>query len=120
MLIQGSEVNSDLHHRVSSLLAACETRLQQLHSIVAKQQWDLLAQYTDAYQSEISELRAVCNNDLPFDITAEFIRLSNQQRRIMRAISQAQQTTTEDMDSTDIGLKQVKKALQYTQAANQA
>lgn len=90
-------------------LAACLDRLQRLQSAVFKHQWATIGQYTHDYELEVGKLKNLCTDyhQLPSHLLDQFQYLSNQQRRVMRAIFQAKQLTNDNLQATNQGLQKI-------------
>lgn len=98
-------------HLFESQFAACLGKLQILQQIVAKQQWQHLVEYANAYNNEVINLKVVCeqSNLPPKTYSDKFQHLDYRHRCVMRAVFQARERTTESIHCANQGLQKVNR-----------
>ncbi len=102
---------SDVQQKLDTHLLQCLAALQHIQQTVVKQQWHLLGEHIQIYETKISNLQKVTNliNDIPTTQQQSLQHLYYNQRRVMRLIHQAQTKACESIDSTDKALNKVNR-----------
>jgi len=105
---------------VADLLAACLDKLQVVQLVISKQKWHAIEKSVRDYECEIDLLKEACQKSAELDpkYLNEFQQLSQQQRRIMRTIFQAQQVISEDIESTNHGIQHLNKVATFSERLN--
>ena len=92
-------------------LISCLEKLQSLQQTTVRKEWDKLEAHINAYQNEITALQRITDTftTIPQTFADDFKHLSYQQRRVMRAIDENMQVTSEDIDSVGRGISRLKR-----------
>ncbi|MDX8389697.1 MAG: hypothetical protein R8M38_04310 [Mariprofundaceae bacterium] len=96
---------------LKSQLHACSDKLQVLRDVVFKKRWDKIDGHIHAYVTEITRLKELCNDQSAVDpvFLQPFKHLHNEQRRVMRTLNEAMQSSSEDIDHIDQGLRRIRR-----------
>ncbi|MDX8388596.1 MAG: hypothetical protein R8M46_08740 [Ghiorsea sp.] len=111
------KTNNKDEQALSLQLLVCLEKIQFLQSLTLRKQWDKLEEQVNLYQDEIAQLKHITQSFavLPQTFKDDFVHLSCQQRRVMRAIHDHMQLTAEDIDSVNRGISRLKRIAELNQ-----